>query len=102
MLSLPAAIIADSGGRTEIHPALHAFWRLDLPATEAGIETVCRIGRALAIRSGGDPVFRQPGQVVRAGLNQIDSDSREGNAALGPTNSSARPVGAGRVNVTVP
>ena len=69
MLSLPAAIIADSGGRTEIHPALHAFWRLNLPATEAGNETVCRIGGALALRFGGDPVFRQSRQVVRVDLN---------------------------------
>jgi len=58
MLSLPAAIIADSGGRTEIHPALHAFWRLYSPATEAGNETMCQIGGALAIRFGGDSVFR--------------------------------------------
>jgi hypothetical protein len=65
MLSLPAAITADSGGRAEIHPALHAFWRFNLPATEAGNETVCRIGGALAIRFGGDPVFLQSRHAVR-------------------------------------
>ena len=103
-LPRPAVITLQSGGRTEIRPALSAFWRFDLPAAKAGTETMCGTWGTLAIRFGGDPDFRQPEQAGRAreNLSQIDRDSRDGNAALGPTNSSARPFGAGRVNVIVP
>ena len=41
VLSLPAVILVESGGRTEIRPEIYAFWRFNLPATEAGNETVC-------------------------------------------------------------
>jgi hypothetical protein len=86
----PAATVVESGGRAEIHPELHpelhlelhAYWRFDVPAAEAGIETVCRIGRALAIRFGGDPGFKQSAQIVRqsaqvvcASLVPITSDT---------------------------
>lgn len=64
VLSRPAAITLESGGRTEIGPELHAIWRLDVSATEARIETVQGIGEALAVRFGGDPVFRRPGRDV--------------------------------------
>jgi hypothetical protein len=53
-----------TGGRTETVPTLHAFWCLHFPATETRIETVCRIGGALAIRTGGDPAFGHSGQVI--------------------------------------
>jgi hypothetical protein len=65
VLSPPAAIVVESGGRAEIHPELHAYWRLYVPAAEAGNETVCRIGRTLAIRFGGDPLFKQSAEIVR-------------------------------------
>jgi hypothetical protein len=77
-LSPPAVIAIEIGGLTETFPALHAYWRPDLSATEAGIETVCRDGGALAIRFGGDSLFkqstkiaRQPAQVPRAFLASI-------------------------------
>jgi hypothetical protein len=44
VLSLPAITVVESGGRTESGLTLHAFWRFYAPATEAGIETVHRIG----------------------------------------------------------
>ena len=54
----------DSGGRTENGPKLHAHWRLNFPATKAGIETLCRIREALAICFGGDPPFEQSAQII--------------------------------------
>ena len=71
VLSLPAATVVVSGGRAEILPELHACWRLDIPAAEAWHETVCRIGRALAIRFGGDPLFQQTAQVVRQSAQAV-------------------------------
>lgn len=65
VLSPPAVIAIESGGLTETSPELHAYWRPDLSATEAGIETVCRDGGALAIRFGSDPLFKQSTKIVR-------------------------------------
>jgi hypothetical protein len=81
-LSPRAAIVVERGGRAELYPELHAYWRLYVPAAEARIETVCRIGGALAIRFGGDPLFKRSAQVVRlsaqvvcASLVPITSDA---------------------------
>lgn len=56
--------VCGNGGRTEIVPKLHAFWRLHPPAAEARIETVRRIRGTLAIRFGGDPALKQSAQVI--------------------------------------
>jgi hypothetical protein len=67
----PAVITLESGGRTEIAPKIHAIRRFNLPATEAGIEAVQRIGQALAICFGGDPIFQQPANGPRPAARQF-------------------------------
>ena len=71
-LSRPAVTALQRGGRTEIHSEIHAIRRFDLPATEAGIETVQRIGKALAICFGSDPIFQQAARYSRPTTRQFE------------------------------
>jgi len=71
-LSRPAVTALPSGGRTEIRSEIHAIRRFDLPATEAGIETVQRIGKALAICFGSDPIFQQAARYSRPTTRQFE------------------------------
>jgi len=61
----PASIVVESGGRTEVGPKLHAYWRLSEPATGNNVDRACRVREALALRFSGDPAFKQPAQVIR-------------------------------------
>ena len=65
VLSPSAAIVVESGGRAEIRPELYAYRCFYVPAAEARIETVCRIGGTLAVRFGGSSLFRQAAEVLR-------------------------------------
>lgn len=61
----PATLVVESGGRTEHGPKLHAYWRLDKPATGEEIAQACALRETLARQFGGDPAFKQPAQVIR-------------------------------------
>ena len=56
----------DSGGITaEGQPKRHLYWRLTEPAEGDDIATVCRLRHAIAVKAGGDPVFRSAHQPIR-------------------------------------
>lgn len=61
----PATIVVESGGRTELGPKLHAYWRLAVPASGAEIGAACEVREILALAFGGDPAFKQSAQVIR-------------------------------------
>jgi len=61
----PATIVVESGGATEAGPKLHAYWRLETPATGEQIDEACRVREQLAKQFGGDPAFKQAAQVIR-------------------------------------
>jgi hypothetical protein len=64
-LGLPTLVV-ESGGRTkEGQPKLHVWWKLTEPATDADIQTVCRLRGDVARKIGGDWHFRSAHQPIR-------------------------------------
>ena len=59
------AVFCGSGGRIEIDPELHVYWRLYAHRIKAGTEALCRFREALAICFGGDPAFGHQAKVMR-------------------------------------
>jgi AAA domain len=59
-------LVVESGGRTkEGQPKLHVWWKLTEPATDADIQTVCRLRGDIARKIGGDWHFRSAHQPIR-------------------------------------
>ena len=59
------AVFCGCGGRIEIGPKLHVYWRLYAHRIEAGAEALRRFRPALAICFGGDPAFGHQAEVIR-------------------------------------